>query len=53
MESHREPETMYNVRMGVEVIPRLTYEDFRQLPDDGKRYELIPGESALESGSKY
>jgi len=29
--------------MGVEVIPRLTYEDFRQLPDDGKRYELIQG----------
>jgi len=34
---------MYNTRMGVEVIPRLTYEDFRQLPDDGKRYELIQG----------
>jgi hypothetical protein len=29
--------------MGVEVIPRLTYEDFRQLPDDSKRYELIHG----------
>ena len=29
--------------MDVEVIPRLTYEDFRQLPDDGKRYELIRG----------
>ena len=34
---------MYNARMGVEVIPRLAYEDFRQLPDDGKRYELIQG----------
>ena len=34
----------YNVRMGAEVIPKLTYEEFRQLPDDGKRYELIGGE---------
>ena len=34
---------MYNTGMGVEVIPRLTYEEFRQLPDDGKRYELIQG----------
>jgi Uma2 family endonuclease len=30
--------------MGAEVIPKLTYEQFRQLPDDGKRYELIHGE---------
>lgn len=30
--------------MGAEVVPRLTYEQFRQLPDDGKRYELIRGE---------
>jgi Uma2 family endonuclease len=30
--------------MGTEVIPKLTYEQFRQLPDDGKRYELIRGE---------
>lgn len=30
--------------MGAEVIPKLTYEEFRQLPDDGKRYELIHGE---------
>lgn len=30
--------------MGAEVIPKLTYEQFRQLPDDGKRYELIQGE---------
>jgi Uma2 family endonuclease len=30
--------------MGAEVITRLTYDEFRQLPDDGKRYELIHGE---------
>ena len=29
--------------MGSEVIPKLTYEEFRQLPSDGKRYELIHG----------
>jgi Uma2 family endonuclease len=34
---------MYNSAMAVEVIPKLTYEEFRQLPDDGKRYELIQG----------
>ena len=34
---------MYNIRMALDVIPRLTYEEFRQLPDDGKRYELIHG----------
>jgi Uma2 family endonuclease len=33
--------------MGTEVIPRLTYDEFRQLPDDGKRYELIHGEVHL------
>jgi Uma2 family endonuclease len=33
--------------MGTEVIPKLTYEEFRQLPDDGKRYELIGGEARL------
>ncbi len=32
---------VYNAGMDVEVIPKLTYEEFRQLPDDGKRYELI------------
>jgi Uma2 family endonuclease len=30
--------------MGAEVITRLTYDEFRRLPDDGKRYELIHGE---------
>jgi len=30
--------------MRTEVIPKLTYEEFRQLPEDGKRYELIRGE---------
>jgi Uma2 family endonuclease len=29
--------------MGTEVIPKLTYEQFRQLPSDGKRYELVRG----------
>jgi Uma2 family endonuclease len=33
--------------MGTEVIPKLTYQEFRQLPDDGKRYELIGGEVHL------
>ena len=33
--------------MGTEVIPKLTYEEFRQLPNDGKRYELIGGEVHL------
>lgn len=26
------------------VAPKLTYEDLRKMPDDGKRYELIDGE---------
>ncbi len=30
--------------MRPELIPKLTYDQFRQLPDDGKRYELIHGE---------
>jgi len=30
--------------MGTEVIPKLTFEQFRQLPSDGKRYELVYGE---------
>lgn len=38
---------VYNGFMGTEVIPKLSYEEFRQLPDDGKRYELIHGEVHL------
>ena len=34
----------YNKHMGTEVIPKLTFEQFRELPSDGKRYELIHGE---------
>jgi len=30
--------------MGMEIVTKLTYEQFRQLPDDGKRYELVCGE---------
>jgi Uma2 family endonuclease len=30
--------------MGAEVISKLTFEQFRDLPIDGKRYELIHGE---------
>jgi len=30
--------------MGTEVIPKLTFEQFRELPIDGKRYELVHGE---------
>ena len=37
----------YNLIMGTVVIPKLTYEEFRRLPDDGKRYELIGGEVHL------
>jgi Uma2 family endonuclease len=33
--------------MGAEVIPKLTYEQFRQLPNDGKQYELVHGEVHL------
>ncbi len=33
--------------MGAEVIPKLTYEEFRRLPEDGRRYELIHGEVLL------
>jgi Uma2 family endonuclease len=33
--------------MRTEAIPLLTYEQFRELPDDGKRYELIRGEVHL------
>ena len=32
------------MRMGTEVIPKLSFEEFRQLPCDGKRYELVRGE---------
>lgn len=30
--------------MATIVDPKLTYEDLRRMPDDGKRYELIDGE---------
>jgi Uma2 family endonuclease len=33
--------------MGSEVVSKLTFEQFRQLPDDGKQYELIHGEARL------
>jgi Uma2 family endonuclease len=33
--------------MGAEVVTKLTFEQFRQLPDDGKRYELVRGEVHL------
>ncbi len=39
--------TGYNRDMRVEVVPKLTFEQFRQLPDDGKRYELVRGEVHL------
>jgi len=35
---------VYNPFMGTEVIPKLSFEEFRQLPIDGKRYELVCGE---------
>jgi len=34
---------VYNHFMATEVIPKLRYDEFRQLPCDGKRYELIHG----------
>jgi len=33
-----------NHSMDTEVIPKLTYEEFRQLPYDGRHYELVCGE---------
>ncbi len=30
--------------MGTEVVAKLTFEQFRELPFDGKRYELVHGE---------
>ena len=33
--------------MAPETVARLTYEDYLELPDDGKRYELIEGELIL------
>jgi Uma2 family endonuclease len=30
--------------MATEVIPKVTFEEFRQFPVDGKRYELLRGE---------
>ncbi len=33
--------------MGIEVSPKLTFEQFRALPEDGKRYELVHGEVHL------
>ena len=30
--------------MGAEAITRVTFEEFRQFPSDGKRYELVRGE---------
>jgi Uma2 family endonuclease len=30
--------------MGTEVIPKLSFDEFRELPSDGKRYELVGGE---------
>jgi Uma2 family endonuclease len=35
---------VYNTFMGAEVIPKVTFEEFRQFPIDGKRYELLRGE---------
>ena len=29
--------------MGTEVVPKLSFEEFRRLPSDGKRYELVRG----------
>jgi len=34
----------YSAAMGAQVIPKLSFEEFRQLPVDGKRYEMVRGE---------
>lgn len=34
---------VYNAPMGTEAVPKLSYQQFRELPGDGKRYELIKG----------
>ncbi len=41
------PGSRYNSLMRAEAVTRLTYEQFRQLPEDGKRYELIRGQVHL------
>jgi len=33
--------------MGSEITTKLTFEQFRRLPEDGKQYELIRGEARL------
>ena len=33
--------------MGIGIVPKLDFEQFRQLPDDGRRYELVRGEAHL------
>ena len=35
---------VYTYSMGTEVIPKVSFEEFRQFPIDGKRYELLHGE---------
>ena len=34
----------YNALTGAEVITKISFEEFRQFPVDGKRYELVRGE---------
>ena len=41
------PSAAYNAAMGAEVIPKLSFEEFRELPVEGKRFELIHGEVRL------
>jgi Uma2 family endonuclease len=38
--------------VGTEVVTRVSYEEFRELPDDGKRYELIHGEVHVSPAPK-
>ena len=37
-------DSAYSATTGTEVITKLTFEQFRGLPEDGKRYELVYGE---------
>lgn len=38
--------------IGKDAVTSLTYEEFRELPDDGKRYELIHGEVRVSPAPK-
>jgi hypothetical protein len=40
---------VHDTSMAIEAFPKLSFEEFRQLPSDGKRYELVCGEVYVEA----